>query len=91
MKNVIWLAIGISVLAVPTLVGAQSAPADGDDHHHRGPSPESIAACKAKSEGDACEYDGARGHESGTCHKTPGGELACFHPHHHHDQDAGAR
>jgi hypothetical protein len=22
---------------------------------------------------------------SGTCHKARTGDLACFHPHHHHD------
>jgi len=69
MKNWMRVAIAVGVLSIPTLVAAQSSPADGDEHH-RGPSPESLAACKAKSEGDVCEYDGAHGHESGTCHKT---------------------
>jgi hypothetical protein len=90
MKNLMRLVVAVGAMAVPTIVAAQGGPADGDDHHH-GPSPESIAACKAKSEGDACDYDGARGQESGTCHKSKTGDLACFHPHHHHDQDGGAR
>jgi hypothetical protein len=90
MKNLMRLAMAVGVLSVPTLVAAQSGPADGDEHHHA-PSPEAIAACKAKSEGNACEYDGAHGHESGTCHKLRSGDLACFHPHHHHDQDGGTQ
>ena len=90
MKNWMRLAVTVGVMSVPTLVAAQSSPGDGDEHHH-GPSPEAIAACKAKSDGDACEYDGAHGHETGTCHKLRSGDLACFHPHHHHDQDGGTQ
>lgn len=90
MKNLMRVAIAVGLTAVPTIVAAQGGPADGDEHH-QGPSPESIAACNAKSEGDACEYDGAHGHESGTCHKLRSGDLACLHPHHHHNADAGAR
>ena len=87
MLKSIRFVVALGVLAVPTLVAAQSTPADGDEHHH-GPSPESLAACKDKNEGAACEFDAPRGHEAGTCHKTRSGELACFHPHHH--PDAGA-
>jgi hypothetical protein len=92
MKNLMRIAIAVGVLSVPTLVAAQSSPADGDEHHH-GPSPESIAACKTKSEGDACEYDGRHGHEAGSCHKVRSGDLACLHPHQHHEEgsDAGTR
>ena len=88
MKNWMRLVVAVGVIAVPTIVAAQSSPADGDEHHHA-PSPESIAACKAKSEGDVCEYDGPHGHESGTCHKLRSGDLACFHPHQHHEHDGG--
>jgi hypothetical protein len=76
------LVVIAAVAAVPALGLAQSSPS-GDEH--RGPSPESIVACKDKSEGDACEFDGARGHVSGTCRKARSGDLACMHPHHHHD------
>ncbi len=88
MKKWMRLAMTIGVLSVPTLLVAQSGLADGDEHHH-GPSPEAIAACKAKSEGDACEYDGAHGHEAGMCRKVRTGDLACVHPHHHPEQDGG--
>jgi hypothetical protein len=71
-----------TLMAVPAVGAAQSSPADDD---HRGPSPEAIAACKDKSEGDACEFDGARGHVSGNCRKARSGDFACMHPHHHHD------
>jgi hypothetical protein len=100
MLKLMPLALVIGYLAIPTLVAAQGAPSEraeqlgqGGEEHHHGPGPESIAACKAKSEGDACEYDGPRGHEAGTCHKARSGDLACFHPHQHHEheQDGGAR
>jgi hypothetical protein len=91
MKNWMRLAVAVGVLCVPVLGAAQGSPAEDEEHHH-GPSPEALAACKAKSEGDACEYDSERGHKTGSCHKTRSGELACFHPHHHHEGgDAGAR
>ena len=89
MMKSIRFAVAIGSLIVPALCAAQSSPAQ--EEHHHGPSPESIAACKDKTEGSACEYDAARGHEAGTCHKDRSGDLACFHPHHHHDQDGGAR
>jgi hypothetical protein len=92
MKNWIRIATAIGVLAVPTLVAAQNNPGEGDEHHH-GPGPEAIAACKNKSEGNACEYDGRHGHESGACRKVRSGDLACVHPHQHHEDgnDAGVR
>jgi|SRR5580692_1212469 hypothetical protein len=72
----------IALLLFPALSAAQSNP-NGDEH--RGPSPESIAACKDKAEGDACEFDGPHGHVAGTCRKSRDGDLACRHPHHHQD------
>ncbi|HXX70257.1 MAG TPA: hypothetical protein VEK07_23965 [Polyangiaceae bacterium] len=74
------LAATVCVL-VPALAAAQSDP--GGEHH--GPRPEAIAACKGKTDGDACEFDAPRGHVSGTCRKVRTGDLACVHPHHHHD------
>ncbi|MGO9834313.1 MAG: hypothetical protein ACLP1X_08865 [Polyangiaceae bacterium] len=76
------LAVAVGLMIVPALAVAQSNPSD-DEHH--GPRPEAIAACKDKSEGDGCEFDAPRGHVAGTCHKARTGDLACFHPHHHHD------
>jgi hypothetical protein len=81
------LAAVVALMLVPALCAAQSNP-EGDDHH--GPSPESIAACKDKTEGDACEFDGAHGHVAGTCRKGRSGDLACRHPHHHHDGGAAS-
>jgi hypothetical protein len=75
----------LPLLMIPAVSIAQSSP-PGDEHH--GPSPESLAACKDKSEGDACEFDGSHGHVTGACHKTRSGDLACWHPHHHHDAGA---
>jgi hypothetical protein len=78
------VAVAVGLMIVPALAVAQSEPGDGE---HHGPRPESIAACKDKSEGDACEFDAPRGHVAGTCHQARTGDLACFHPHHHHDGD----
>jgi hypothetical protein len=75
--------VGVATpVAVSAIGAAQTSP---NDEEHRGPSPEAIAACKDKSEGDACEFDGARGHLSGNGRKARSGDLACVHPHHHHD------
>jgi hypothetical protein len=76
------LAIVVTLLMIPALGQAQNSPAD-DEHH--GPRPEAIAACKDKTEGDACEFDAPRGHIAGACRKVRTGDLACVHPHHHHD------
>jgi hypothetical protein len=85
MFKPMYIAAAVAWLLVPTLGAAQSNPT-GDEHH--GPSPESIAACKDKSEGDVCEFDGAHGHVSGSCRKGRSGDLSCWHPHHHHDGGA---
>jgi hypothetical protein len=79
-----WMRVAVTValMIVPALAVAQSDPKD-EEHH--GPRPEAVAACKDKSEGDSCEFDAPRGHVSGTCHRARSGDLACFHPHHHHD------
>lgn len=81
MNNAIRWMVVAAWAVVPALAAAQSDPAG----EHRGPSPEAIAACKDKSEGDACEFDAPRGHVSGTCRKVKTGDVACVHPHHHHD------
>jgi hypothetical protein len=86
MKKLVRAAFGLALIAFPTLALAQDKPPDGE---HHGPSPEAIAACKDKSEGGTCEYDGRRGHVAGTCHKARSGDLACFHPHPHHDGGGG--
>jgi hypothetical protein len=84
--KVLHFAAAAALLMVPALAWAQGPP-DGDEH--RGPPPESIAACKDKSEGDACEFDSPRDYRAGTCHRTRAtGDLACLHP--HHDHDAGS-
>lgn len=82
MLNPSLVLVAVALMVVPVIAVAQSRPKD-DEHH--GPSPESIAACKDKGDGDACEFDAPRGHVAGTCHKTKAGDLACFHPHRHHD------
>jgi hypothetical protein len=82
MSKFLRLAVTVALTMVPALAIAQSSP-EGDEHH--GPRPEAIAACKDKSEGDTCEFDAPRGHVAGTCHKARTGDLACFHPHQHHD------
>jgi hypothetical protein len=76
------LSVALALVIVPALSAAQSSPSDDRGH---GPHPEAIAACKDKSEGDACEFDAPRGHVSGTCRKVRTGDLACVHPHEHHD------
>ncbi len=89
MLRLIRFAVVVALVSVPTLGAAQSSP--NDDEHH-GPPPEAIAACKDKSEGDACEFDGPRGHVSSTCRKSRGGDvLVCLPPHHHHDGDGGTK
>jgi hypothetical protein len=76
------LAVGVAVVVCPALGAAQSAPADDEPHK---PRPEAIAACKDRSEGDACEFEGPRGRVAGTCRKAGTGDLACMHPHRRHD------
>ena len=83
MVKLARLSVIVTILAIPAL-GAAHDP-DGGAHHW--PGPESIAACKDKSEGDACTFEGHHGTVSGTCKKAKTGELACAHPHHHHDGD----
>jgi hypothetical protein len=85
MLKLVHIVAGISLLVIPALSLAQDNPKD-EEHH--GPRPESIAACKDKAEGSACEFDAPRGHVSGTCRKVHTGDTACVHPHHHH-HDAG--
>jgi|HubBroStandDraft_1064217.scaffolds.fasta_scaffold1225592_2 hypothetical protein len=86
MPKVIRLMIVTGLVIVPVAGAAQSSPADDKPH---APRPEAIAACKDKSEGVACEFDAPRGHVSGTCHKVQTGDMACVHPHHHHDHPDG--
>jgi len=88
MLKLARLMVVIALMSVPILSAAQSSPSD--DEHHRAPRPEAIAACKDKSEGDACEFDAPHGHVAGTCRKVRTGDLACDHPHHHHD-DGGTQ
>ena len=86
VKVLMPLAAAMAVALFAALSPGQGAPSD-DEHH--GPRPEAIAACKDKSDGDACEFDAPRGHVSGTCHKVRSGELACVRPHQHHEPDGG--
>lgn len=72
MLKFVRLSAAVGLMIVPTLSLAQSSP--GNDEHHR-PRPEAIAACKDKSEGDVCEFDGPRGQVSGTCHKARTGDV----------------
>jgi len=82
MMKLTSLAVAFAVALVPALGSAQSSPTDDEPHK---PRPEAIAACKDKSEGDACEFEGRRGHVAGTCRKAGTGDLTCMHPHTHHD------
>jgi hypothetical protein len=88
MSKLTRIVVVATLVAVPAIGAAQTSPPNDDEH--RGPSPEAIAACKDKKEGDACEFDGARGHVSGNCRKARSGDLACMHPHHHHDGGPGS-
>jgi len=83
-----WLraAVALTVLSAPAIGSAQSNPDGGKPH---APSPEAVAACKDKSEGDTCDFDAPHGHVDGVCRKVHTGDLACVHPHHH--PDAGTR
>jgi hypothetical protein len=82
MRNLIRAAVVVTSLAGSSLVSADGPP-DGGEHH--GPNPAAVAACKDKSEGDACTFEGHHGTVEGACHKDRAGDLACFHPHPHHD------
>jgi len=83
MSKGMSFALALAVVLTPVLGSAQDKPGDGE---HHGPRPEAVAACKDKSDGDACEFDAPRGHVVGTCHTAHTGDLACFHPHHHHHE-----
>jgi hypothetical protein len=76
-----------TLMAIPTLAGADDPP-DGGEHHH-GPPSEALAACKDKKEGDACSFEGHHGPMSGTCHAMRSGDLVCMPPHHHHHEGDG--
>jgi hypothetical protein len=80
MLKIVCAAVLAASVAIPTLGAADDAP-DGGEHHW--PRPQAIAACKDKSEGDVCTFEGHHGAVSGTCRKAPSGDLACFHPHPH--------
>jgi hypothetical protein len=84
MLKLVPAAILVTWIAVPTL-GSADDTRDGGEHHWA--RPEAIAACKDKSEGDTCTFEGHHGTVSGTCRKAPSGDLACFHPHHHPQGD----
>jgi hypothetical protein len=75
------LVVAAAVVMVPALGAAQSVPTEDEPHK---PRPEAIAACKDKSEGDVCEFEGPRGHVAGMCRKAKTGDLTCMHPHRHH-------
>ena len=79
MLKFIRLAMAAALVLVPGLVAAQTG-------EHHGPPAEAIAACKDKAEGVSCAFDGPRGHRDGACHKVESGDMACVHPHHHHDK-----
>jgi hypothetical protein len=87
MMKLLRVSIVAALIATPTLGAAEDKP-DGGEHHW--PRPEAIAACKDKSEGNACEFDAPRGHVAGTCRKVPSGDLVCVHPHHHHEGSTGS-
>jgi hypothetical protein len=82
MLKLIRAAVTVTIIAIPALGSADDAP-DGGEHHWL--RPEAIAACKDKSEGDACSFEGHKGTVSGACHKVKSGDLACVHPHPHHE------
>jgi len=90
MWKLVCSAVAVACLVTPTLAGADDPPPDPG--HHHGPSPEALAACKDKKDGDACEFDAPTvpsRHVAGTCHVDHSGELACRHPHHHADGGSG--
>jgi hypothetical protein len=80
MKKLMHVALIASLFAVPALASADDTPDGGQQPW---PHPQAIAACKDKSEGATCSFEGHHGTVTGACHKVPSGELACLHPHHH--------
>jgi hypothetical protein len=50
---------------------------NGQEPAHRGPPPESLAACKSLTSGAACQFTSPRGAETGTCGAPEGKPLAC--------------
>jgi hypothetical protein len=81
MSKLMRAAVIVVLITVPTLGSADEVP-DGGEHHW--PRPEAVAACKDKSVGDACTFEGPRGTVNGTCRKVKTGDLACTHPHQQH-------
>ncbi len=84
-----WMHVSVAsaALLVPTIGIAQSR-ADEDDHTTW--KAQAVAACKDKTDGTACEFEGHHGKVAGVCHAGKSGELLCMGPHHHHDHDGGA-
>lgn len=71
------LAIGLAA-ALATPAFANGGPPGGGDR--KGPPKEALAACKAKSVGDACSMKTPRSSQavSGSCIKTPDKQVACL-------------
>lgn len=56
--------------------GPQGGPG-GQQHQHRTPPPEALAACKTLQAGQSCSFTSPRGAEQGSCFAPEGKPLAC--------------
>lgn len=62
----------------PEGMGGPGGDADAGPAGHRGPPPESFAACQGKAAGDQCSFTGRRGDTmTGACRALDGAELHC--------------
>ena len=88
MKALRFACIGLLVATAFSVASAQPAPGgnmqgggkppEGEPGEHRGPPPESIAACKTLKMDDACSFTSPRGKESGSCWRPETSKpLAC--------------
>jgi hypothetical protein len=64
----------LALLSIPTIVWAQQQP-----HPYYGAR---LAACKGKSAGDACSFQGPNGNVTATCHVNQRSDLVCGAHHH---------
>ncbi len=59
-----------TAMAQPTSAGQQKG--NGEEHEHRGPPPQAIAACNGKAAGAACSFTGRENQSlTGTCFSPP--------------------
>jgi hypothetical protein len=81
MKHLMGVALLVSLSLLAPAVG-RAGDGDGEGHKKHKPPPAAFAACKDKSEGATCTFEGRKGTVTGTCRPGKKGQwLVCRRPH----------